>query len=115
MQDTFEAALCIASRGKYNAEEYPLYVAGIRDLRGHIYAENYSPEIAVGRAAKVAYLAVCLMADVPFERMEHYIEYVNEKFTQPELMVVKYLRKVNLEAYAYMIKMDKILAGLRNE
>ena len=26
--DTFEAALCIASRGKYNTEEYPLYVAG---------------------------------------------------------------------------------------
>jgi hypothetical protein len=25
---------------------------GIRDLRGHIYIENYSPEIAVGRAVK---------------------------------------------------------------
>ena len=44
LKDTFEAALCIASRGKYNGEEYPLYVTGIRDLRGHIYAENYSPE-----------------------------------------------------------------------
>ena len=31
---------------------------GIRDLRGHIYIENYSPEIAVGRAVKVAYIAV---------------------------------------------------------
>lgn len=115
LQDTFDACLCIASRGKYNADEYSLYVAGIRDLRGHIYSENYSPEIAVGRAVKAAYIAVCLMADVPFERITDYTKYINEKFTQPELMVVKYLRKVNQEAYAYMIKVDRILAGVQNE
>lgn len=109
IKDTFEAAFCIASRGKYIGEEYPLYVAGIRDLRGHIYAENYSPEIAVGRAAKVAYIAICLWADESFERVADYTEYINEKFTQPELMAVKYLRKVNPEAYAYMIKADRIL------
>ncbi len=109
LKDTFEAALCIASRGNYNGEEYPLYVTGIRDLRGHIYAENYSPEIAVGRAAKAAYIAICLWADESFERVADYTEYINEKLTQPELMAVKYLRKVNPEAYAYMIKSDRIL------
>ena len=78
--------------------------SGIRDLRGHIYIENYSPEIAVGRAVKVAYIAVCLFADEPFERVEDYTKYMNDKFTQPELTSVKYLRKVDPEAYAYMIK-----------
>lgn len=112
LQDTFEASLCIASRGKYKAEDYPLYVAGIRDLRGHIYSENYSPELAVGRAVKAAYIAVCLMADEPFERFIDYTEYINERFTQPELMAVKYLRKVDLEAYAYMIKVDKMLGSV---
>lgn len=112
--DTFEAALCIASRGKYNTEEYPLYVAGIRDLRGHIYIENYSPEIAVGRAVKVAYIAVCLFADEPFERVEDYTKYMNDKFTQPELTSVKYLRKVDPEAYAYMIKVDRIMESIRS-
>ena len=38
--DTFESALCIASRGKMIAEEYPMFVKGIRDLRGHIYVKN---------------------------------------------------------------------------
>lgn len=109
LQDTFEAALCIASRGKYNAAEYPLYVAGIRDLRGHIYSENYSPEIAVARAVNVAYIAVCLLADDLFERVVDYTEYINEKFTQSELLSVKYLRKVDPEAYAYMIKVDRML------
>ena len=115
LQDTFEAAMCIASRGKYNTEEYPLYVAGIRDLRGHIYSENYNPEIAVGRAVKVAYIAVCLMTDAQFERVTDYTECINERLTQPELMAVQYLKKVNPEAYAYMIKVDRILEKLRNK
>ena len=113
LRDTFDAALCIASRGKYNTEEYPLYVEGIRNLRGHIYSENYSPEMAVTRAVKVAYIAVCLMADVPFEKIEDDRTYINEKFTQPELLVVKYLKKVNLESYAYMIKVDRILDKMK--
>ena len=36
-------------RGKAGAKEYPLYVKGIRDLWGNIYAENYSTEIAAVR------------------------------------------------------------------
>ena len=114
LQDTFEAALCIASRRKYNAEEYSLYVEGIRDLRGHIYSENYSPEIAVGRAVKTAYIVACMLADEPFKRVGDYTEYINEKFTQPELVVVKYLRKVDPEAYAYMIKVDRMLGRMRD-
>lgn len=43
----------VASRGKVGAKEYPLYVKGIRDLWGHIYAENYSTEIAAVRAVRV--------------------------------------------------------------
>lgn len=53
---------------------------------------------------KAAYIAICLLADEPFERVVNYAEYINDKFTQPELMAVKYLRKVDSEAYAYMIK-----------
>lgn len=107
--DTFEAALCIVARGKYNKDEYPIYVSGIRELRGHIYLENYSPEIAVGRAAKVAYMAICLMTDSPFERITDYTEYGDNKFSQQDLSNLKYLKKVNLEAYAYMIRVDMIL------
>ena len=68
--DSFESALCIASRGKVGAEEYPIYVKGIRDLRGHIYAENYSPEIAAGRATMVMYMVMCLLTDTEFEKVK---------------------------------------------
>lgn len=115
LQDSFDAALCIASRGKRNPNEYVLYVEGIRDLRGHIYAENYSPEIAAGRTAKVIYLVACLIADKTFERLVDYKEYINERFTQLGFVDVKYLRKVNPEAYAYMIKVDKIIENIKED
>ena len=68
--DTFHASLCIASRGKAGADEYPIYVKGIRDLRGHIYSENYSPEIAAGRCADVMYLVMCLLTGKQFTPVE---------------------------------------------
>ncbi|OLA59599.1 MAG: hypothetical protein BHW48_09675 [Roseburia sp. CAG:10041_57] len=43
----------------------------------------------------MAYIAVCLFADEPFERVEDYTKYMNDKFTQPELTSVKYLRKID--------------------
>ncbi|MFI3201902.1 MAG: nucleotidyl transferase AbiEii/AbiGii toxin family protein [Eubacteriales bacterium] len=110
LKDTFDAALCIVSRGKYIEEEYPLYVSGIRDLRGHIYSENYNPEIAVGRAAKIVYLVTCLRADVPFERVVDYSAYISRKFKMAQMLPATYLRKVDMEAYAYMIKADELLA-----
>lgn len=107
--DTFEAALCIASRGKVGADEYPLYVKGIRDLRGHIYAENYSPEIAVGRAAMVMYMVMCLLTDNEFEKVEDFREYANQKLMQEKLLPLRYLKKANPEAYAYVVKTDVIM------
>lgn len=57
LKDTIYAALCIGSRGKFRNDEYRKYVYGIRNLRGHIFAENYSPEIAAIRSTKVIYLS----------------------------------------------------------
>ena len=110
LRDTFDAALCLASRGKSDAEEYPLYVKGIRDLRGHIYAENYSPEIAATRATKVMYMAACLLTGNDYERIEDAAAFAGEKLTVDKLMPLAYLRKVSSEAYAYAIKTDRLIA-----
>ena len=107
--DTFDAAFSIASRGKIGAKEYPLYVKGIRDLRGHIYAENYSPEIAAVRAVRVMYLAMCLLTGNTYKKVEDANEMSDKKLMHSELASLKYLRKVNLEAYAYLIQLDEIL------
>ena len=104
--DTFEAALCIASRGKTKSDEYPFYVKGIRSLRGHIYAENYTPEIAAIRAAKVMYMASCLLTDTEFNPVDDQSEYIDQKILSEKLIPLQYLKKANPEAFAYAIKAD---------
>lgn len=106
--DTFEAALCIASRGKVNAEEYLTYVKGVRELRGHIYAESYSPEIAAGRAVKIMYMAVCLLTGEEFAAVYDYKAYMDHQIQTEKLLLLRYLRKANPEAYAYVVKIDQI-------
>ena len=113
IEDTFDASLCIASRGKCFISDYPAYVSGIRDLKGHIYSEKYSPEIAVGDAAKIAYMSVCLMYDTEFEKVADYRAYTNDRLSQKDLIHTKHLRKANPQAYAYMIKTDRILKEYR--
>lgn len=109
LKDTFEAALCIASRGKTNAAEYPLYVKGIRDLRGHIFAESYSAENAAGRAVKIMYMAMCLMTGNVFTPATDIAAHVGENLVSSELFPIRYLRKANPEAYAYALKVDEII------
>lgn len=110
--DTFDTALCLASRGKVYKEEYPLYVKGIRNLRGHIYAEDYSPEVAAGRASKVMYMVACLLTNTEFRAVEEYKDYLDKKITQDKLISLRYLRKASPEAYAYVIKTDEILSEI---
>lgn len=109
LKDTFDSALCIAARGKVNADEYVYYVKGARDLRGHIYAENYSPEVAASRAPMVMYMAMCLLTDTKFERVEDYRDYISSNLEQDKLKPLKYLKKASPEAYAYAVKTDRLI------
>ncbi len=110
--DTFESALCIASRGKVHKEEYPIYVKGTRELRSHIYAENYTPEIAAGRAVKIMYMVICLLTDTEYLHVNDDAIFLDLKIEHEKLASLRYMRKVNPEAYAYVIKTDRLLAKL---
>ena len=79
-------------------------------MRGHIYAENYSPEVAASRAPMVMYMAMCLLTDTEFERVEDYRDYINSNLEQDKLKPLKYLKKANPEAYAYVVKVDRLMA-----
>ena len=109
LEDTFCAAACIASRGKIKGEEYHLYLKGVRDLRGHIYADNFTPEIAAVRAAKVMYIVICLITGMEYTRVNDFRKYIEMKLTQESIMPLRYLRKVNPESYAYIVKTDQMI------
>ncbi|MDO5435603.1 MAG: nucleotidyl transferase AbiEii/AbiGii toxin family protein [Clostridia bacterium] len=107
--DTFMASACIASRGKILPGEYPAYVKGIRDVRAHIYYENYSPEVAAVRCPRIMYLALCLLTGELFSPVSDASEYIMDDLQHAELKPLKYLRKANAEAYSYAIKADQLL------
>jgi len=108
-EDTFRAAACIASRGKICEDDYPFYVRGMRDIRNHVFVENYTPEIAAIRAPKVMYLAACLMTGSKYSRTNELNENIDSIVLNNELAALRYLRKINMESYLYVIKVNQLL------
>lgn len=111
MRDTLNTALCIASRGKMQPDEYRLYVKAIRDLRDHIYAERYTPEVAARQAPRVIYAAACLLKNAPYQSISTPADYLREQYIGQSFMPLKYLKRIDPLAYALTIEADKILHG----
>lgn len=111
--DSFDAALCIASRGKINKDEYMFYLKDIKELKGHIYSENYTPELAVKGACKIMYMVACLLLNTKYLKIDDYTDLINMKLVQEKLMPLYYLRKSSPEAYAYVVKTDQLLSNIQ--
>jgi len=112
LRDTISSAIAIGARGNLAPEDYPSYVRGARDVRTHIYAETYSPEIAAERSPGVAYLSACILSDSNCERIDIFDNLLNEPLKHPDIKELKYLKKISPEGYAYAVKTDKILMDL---
>ena len=84
-----------------------------RSVATHIYAENYSAEIAAYRAANIIYLATCLLTETPYERIADYNEYVGERLEDENLRILQKLKKVRPLEYAYLVKADRLLREYR--
>ena len=109
LEDTIAAAVVIGSRGKSGKEDYPAYVEGIRGVGTHIFADRFSGETASYRAANIIYMASCLMAEKPYEKIDSFEEYAGEQLTQPDLKVLSKMRKAQPLQYAYLVKADRLL------
>lgn len=62
--DAYNCALTIFLRGNNGDSEYINYVEGARRIRGHIFGEVFSSEIAVLHAPKVMLLAACFYHNI---------------------------------------------------
>ena len=109
LRDTYNAAVSIASRGKVSKEDYVSYLQGLRDVRSHIYVENFSAEEASKRVPVVMYLVACLLKNVPFEKDIDSAAYLGAGFISDELKALKSLRKVAPAGYARAVKADRLL------
>lgn len=109
LRDTYNATVSIASRGKVSKEDYVSYLQGLRDVRSHIYVENFSAEEASKRVPVVMYLVACLLKNVPFEKDIDPAAYLGVGFISDELKALKSLRKVAPAGYACAVKADRLL------
>lgn len=113
LEDTISAAIVIGSRGKVGKDDYSAYLEGIRGVGTHVFAERFSGEIASYRAANLIYMAACLMAEIPYEPIDSFEEYVNESLTQADLKALSKMRKAQPLQYAYLVKADRLLGETR--
>ena len=114
LMDTFMTAASISSRGKIEKDDYTFYLQGIRDIRNHIYYDNFSAEAASQKAPSqkapiVMYLVACLLKNQPFVKEIDSSEYKSMTFLNKNLKALKEQKKINPTGYAYAIKADRIL------
>lgn len=108
--DTYESALCIATRGRISPSDYRAYVKGCRGMSGHIFSESYSAEAAALQAVKVMYAAQCLIKNRSFESVSDPDKYFDEKLTSPDLLRLKNFRDRSREAFSYLVLLDRMLS-----
>lgn len=68
LDDSFRAALCILTWGKFETEDYPNYVQGFKSISGHIVGMKLNPNNAYLPAAKIMLLCACIKKNInPFD------------------------------------------------
>lgn len=109
LQDTIEAATCIASRGKLGNEEYRYYLAGIRGIGSHIYGERFNAEKAISSACKVMYIAACMLTGEKFKKVTDPSVFVGVNIGNSRYAKLSMIRKVDAEAFAYVVQAIDLL------
>ena len=109
LRDTISSCFCIIAKGGIDKEEYTYFSDGIRRIGGHIYSERFNGELAAYIACEVLYLAACLYTDAKYVVIDNPEEYMNDKLSFRGAKAINYLRKVNLESYAYVVTAVKLL------
>lgn len=109
LDDIYQTALCIVSRGTEGAGNFKELLRGIRSIQGFIFAESYHIEKAIIHASKAAWLSTLIKYDVTDL----------ERFTSPEQVKdfvisgvstrLNRLKKSNPEAFFYWFQISKIL------
>jgi len=109
LQDTIEAAACIASRGKFTNEDYLLYLSGIRGISNHIYGERFNAEKAISPACKVMYMAACMLKGEKFKRVTDPTSFFEANIGKSRYAKLSSLRKFDAEAFAYAVQAIDLL------
>ena len=112
LNDTINTAACVAGRGKRNPEDYAKLRNGVVSIRNHIFYETFNGEVAVQRACMVMYLAAAVLTEqitLPLFRNDDYYKSADIDFGA--FHDLRYVRKMDMLAYKYLVEAIKMLLG----
>ena len=110
LEDIFETALCISTRGKEGKGDFVDLQNGIKRLKSYIFSETYHIEKAIINASKAAYLSGLIKNQI--EKMEHFTnpeEVKNWNIEHSSLLKLNKLKKSNPEAFFYWYKISILI------
>jgi len=102
LEDIYETALCIVSRGTDGKGNYEELLTGIQRVNPFIFSENYHLEKAIVHASKAAYLSTLIKYDADkIEKFENPLQVKDWLITDPHYNKLNKLKKSNPEAFFY--------------
>ena len=105
LEDIFETALCISTRGLEGKGDFTALQKGISQIRAFIFSETYQIEKAIAHASKSAYLSKLIeLKENKLERFENALQVKDWTIEQPFCTRLNKLKKSNPQAFFYWYK-----------
>ena len=105
LEDVFQTALCVSTRGMQGKGEFDELMAGIKRVNGFIFSESYQIDKAIVCASKAAYLSALIKKGaLEFERYSDPLQIKEWQIEQTEYNKLNKLKKSNAEAFFYWCK-----------
>ncbi|MEM0991397.1 MAG: nucleotidyl transferase AbiEii/AbiGii toxin family protein [Bacteroidota bacterium] len=109
LDDIFQTALTISTRGKEGTANFQALQQGISQVKAFIFSESYHIERAIADAAKAAYLSKLIeQGKVTFGRYDNPMRIKDWIIEQPFYTRLNKLKKSNPEAFFYWYKVYEL-------
>ncbi|MEA4903993.1 MAG: nucleotidyl transferase AbiEii/AbiGii toxin family protein [Petrimonas sp.] len=115
LEDIFNTALCIVSRGDLGKGNFDELQLGIKRITGFIFSENFHIGKAIVAASKASYLSTLIAMDKKdFGKFENPMQLKDWIILDPAYNKLNKLKKFNPEAFFYWYKIIEIMNEQNN-
>lgn len=110
IEDIYQTALCIVTRGADGKGDFDELQKGIQRISRFVFSESYHIEKAIVHASKAAYLATLINENTSkIEKFNNPLQMKDWTILEPMNTKLNRLKKSNPEAFFYWYKISQIL------
>jgi hypothetical protein len=110
IEDIYQTALCIVTRGVYGKGNFDELQKGIQRISRFVFSESYHIEKAIVHASKAAYLATLIKVDATkIEKFNNPLQMKEWEISDPMWPRLNRLKKSNPKAFFYWYKIHEII------